>query len=401
MSDTASFFAPLEQVIRNTFIPALIGIAASEVDGELRSVLSHSVKKGGIAIRNPVDTAEHVHETSKAATSYLVRSMIDTSVEFSLKEHRSCATEEGLRARGRRLTKEQSILNERATRHHAVGRRDKRNQQNGCWLTVIPLRINGTDLSTNEFRDNLRLRYNYAPLDMPQQCDGCGAKMTVEHALQCKVGGLVHARHDDVADEFRDMCGTALGFSRVEREPKIFSGVSQRTRTEGGTADASAGSNNNNAARNITEERGDASVQGFWERRRTAVFDMRITDTDSRSQRNTDPAKILARHEKEKKNKYLHSCLEQRRDFTPMVYSVDGLAGREAKAAEKRLAGHLSAKWKKEYSTMVHYVRVRMAISVVKANSLLIRGSRERQRPRRPYILDRYAMYDWQTWSGR
>jgi hypothetical protein len=98
---------------------------------------------------------------------------------------------------------------------------------------------------------------------------------------------------------------------------------------------------------------------------------------------------------------YLHSCLEQRRDFTPMVYSVDGLAGREAKAAEKRLASHLSAKWKKDYSTMVHYVRVRMAISVVKANSLLIRGSRERQRPRRPYILDRYAMYDWQTWSGR
>ena len=41
----------------------------------------------------------------------------------------------------------------------------------------------------------------------------------------------------------------------------------------------------------------------------------------------------------------------------------------------------------------------RMALSVVKANSLLIRGSRERQRPRRPYISDRFAMYDWQTWS--
>jgi hypothetical protein len=32
---------------------------------------------------------------------------------------------------------------------------------------------------------------------------------------------------------------------------------------------------------------------------------------------------------------------------------------------------------------------------VVRANSLLIRGSRDRQRPRRPVI----AMNDWRTWS--
>jgi hypothetical protein len=38
---------------------------------------------------------------------------------------------------------------------------------------------------------------------MPNDCDGCGAKMTVEHALSCKMGGLVHIRHDDVADEWR------------------------------------------------------------------------------------------------------------------------------------------------------------------------------------------------------
>ena len=402
VSDTASFFAPLEQVIRNKFIPALIGIAASEVDGELRSLLSHSVKKSGLAIRNPVDTAEHVHETSKAATSYLVRSMIDSNVEFDIKEHRSLATEECARARQKRLKREQELLDERSQRSHAIGRRDERNKQNGCWLTVIPLRVNGTDLSANEFRDNIRLRYNFAPLDMPQHCDGCGAKMTVEHALQCKVGGLVHARHDDVADEFRDMCGQALSFSKVEREPRIYSGVSQRNRVERGDASAGDGSNtqnNNTAANNVTEERGDAGCQGFWNHRRMAVFDVRITDTDSRSNRNKDPDKILAQHEKEKKNKYLRPCLEQRRDFTPLVYSVDGLAGREARAAEKRLAYHLSAKWKKDYPTMVHYVRVRMALSVVKANSLLIRGSRERQRPRRPYISDRFAMYDWQTWS--
>jgi hypothetical protein len=33
-----------------------------------------------------------------------------------------------------------------------------------------------------------------------------------------------------------------------------------------------------------------------------------------------------------------------RKDFTPLVYSVDGIAGREAKNAEKRLAYHLLEK---------------------------------------------------------
>ena len=36
-----------------------------------------------------------------------------------------------------------------------------------------------------------------------------------------------------------------------------------------------------------------------------------------------------------------------RNDFTPLVYSVDGIAGREAKNAEKRLAYHLSEKLRK------------------------------------------------------
>ena len=76
-SDTAAHFAPLEVAIRTKFLPALLGIAASDLDGEFRELLTHGVKTGGIAIRNPVDTAVHVHETSLRATSHLVTSMVD------------------------------------------------------------------------------------------------------------------------------------------------------------------------------------------------------------------------------------------------------------------------------------------------------------------------------------
>jgi len=60
--------------------------------------------------------------------------------------------------------------------------------------------------------------------------------MTVEHALLCKTSGLVHIRHDDVADEWRHLCGTALSPYRVEHEPRIFSCVSRRARNAAGAS---------------------------------------------------------------------------------------------------------------------------------------------------------------------
>jgi hypothetical protein len=104
---------------------------------------------------------------------------------------------------------------------------------------------------------------------------------------------------------------------------------------------------------------------------------MHITDRDAKSYWKKEHTKVLEQHKKEKKDKYLQNCLEMRKDFTPMVYSVDGIAGREARNAEKRLAPQLAGKWNREYLHMVYCVRVRMAIAVVQANSLLIRGSRD------------------------
>ncbi|KAL3806424.1 hypothetical protein ACHAXA_007766, partial [Cyclostephanos tholiformis] len=276
---------PLEKEIRTSFLPALLGIPLMAIDGDYRQLLTHGVKQGGLAIRNPVDTAQRIHSTSLVATRYLTESLVrEDAGAFDLGVHRKCAKEAGQDAREFRLINEQGFLDVRGRDNPSVARRDKWNSAAGAWLSVFPNRLNGTDLSADEWRDNVRLRYNHSPLDMPAACDGCGAKMTVEHALSCKVGGLVHIRHDDVADEWRHLCGTALSPSRVEREPPIFRCSYQKR----------------------------------------------------------DFGKVLLQHEKEKKDKYLWTCLELRKDFTPMVYSVDGIAGREAQNAEKRLATHLA-----------------------------------------------------------
>ena len=54
---------------------------------------------------------------------------------------------------------------------------------------------------------------------------------------------------------------------------------------------------------------------------------------------------------------------------------MDGIAGREAQTFEKRIAHLLAEKWERHYSKLHGFVRGRMALSVVRSNSLLPRGS--------------------------
>ena len=172
--------------------------------------------------------------------------------------------------------------------------------------------------------------------------------MTVEHTLSCKKGGLVHTRHDVVADEWRNLCRTGFAFGRVGREPLIFlsANSTQHETTngrEGGGKREDRREEIEGEGRDEDKEdeegtsniRGDASCFGFWQRGRDTIFDKRITDTDAQSHQNIDPIKVLELQEKEKKAKYLAHLHEQRKDFTPMVYSLDGIAGKETKRAEK------------------------------------------------------------------
>ena len=61
---------------------------------------------------------------------------------------------------------------------------------------------------------------------------------------------------------------------------------------------------------------------------------------------------------------------------TPLIYSVDGMAGREAQAFEKRIAHLLVETWERHYSVLRGFVRGRMALPEVRSNTLLLRGSR-------------------------
>ena len=89
-------------------------------------------------------------------------------------------------------------------------------------------------------------------------------------------------------------------------------------------------------------------------------------------------ADALATEEKDKKDKYLQPCLERRHSFTPMVYSVDGNPGTEAVAAQQHLALLLSNKLKQEYLEMCGFVKSQMSLVIVRSNTLVICGTRDK-----------------------
>ena len=78
------------------------------------------------------------------------------------------------------------------------------------------------------------------------------------------------------------------------------------------------------------------------------MFDIRTINLDAGSYLRMTPEKALEKAEKKKKDLYLQACLKRRRNFTPIVYSADGIPGAEALAAQKRLAALLNYKLKQE-----------------------------------------------------
>uniref|UniRef100_A0A1X7V4V2 Uncharacterized protein n=1 Tax=Amphimedon queenslandica TaxID=400682 RepID=A0A1X7V4V2_AMPQE len=87
------------------------------------------------------------------------------------------------------------------------------------WLNVLPTVRDNFHLSPNEFRDTLCLRYAKPLLNLPHSCDGSGSPLTTSHALDCKKGGLITLRHNEIRDVLHDV--SSMAWSQVIKEPLV------------------------------------------------------------------------------------------------------------------------------------------------------------------------------------
>ena len=323
---------PIEVALRERFIPAVLGHKGYVPSDSARQLFANGVKQGGLAIRIPHEQAEPLHAVSGEATRLLVAALL-SGEELDLASHRRCVKQASSKARDLRIAEEEAFLLQLGIDEGPkVARRFKRMKGSGAWLTRLPSQYEGTQLTRDEWHDNVSLRYGMRPANLPQQCDGCGANFNVRHALTCKKGGLVTWRHNDARDEWAWLCRKALPDSSVGTEPYIHYGAGLRAGQRGAHAGDTGADGVQEGSDDLGgEARGDVSARGFYARRRVCIFDIRVTDTDAASYGNRSPAKVLANAEKEKEDKYGKACKDRQRDFAPMVYSVDGLPGKTAK----------------------------------------------------------------------
>ena len=293
-------FQDVEFSLASNFLPAIFGVEVSSAE---RDLLSLPLRMRGLGIVNPVTATPYCYSASIHSTTSLVKFI--TGSLFNA------------------LLTQLDPLQQRAVLHA------KEFNLSG-WLSVIPLERDQFDLSPQEFRDALALRYQKPMLNLPGNCDGCGATFTVDHALDCRFGGLVTRRHNEVRNAFGDLA--SMVWSPVHREPVVWEAF------DDGHGALIA----------------DLAVCGVWQSQCDALFDIRVVDTDAPSYRSCATQDILRTAELDKKRKYLQACQDRRASFIPICVSVDGLLGKEIDFLIHRLCDFLCVKWERPFNLVMN-----------------------------------------------
>ena len=176
-----------------------------------------SIKRRRSRYFNPTTLSDHCFESSLQSIIFLRCSILQQipfeldahidSIQFSRHSHQQCR-QDFFAAAYARVIGEFDHLQQCAIQ-----------RARDSWLSVLPLQSHHFDLSVQEFWDALALRYRKPLLNLPAFCDDCGSSFSVEHALDCRVGGLVGQCHNEVRDAVCDLA--TLVWSQVQKEPIV------------------------------------------------------------------------------------------------------------------------------------------------------------------------------------
>jgi len=176
-----NLFAPLDVVLTSTFLPAVFGC---EVTPREYLLFSLPVQFGGLGVYRLHYTAEFCFSASRDATLVIVQALhgfrsfeVDHHEETVIHAHKDFVRQSELR--------NDEFFSTLLPQFDGVCCRSveqaKTNNLSGWlmvlsgWLTVLPVSQDHYDLTAQEFRDALALRYRKPLLNVPSSCDGCGA----------------------------------------------------------------------------------------------------------------------------------------------------------------------------------------------------------------------------------
>jgi hypothetical protein len=191
--------------LSRTFLPTLFEDDYDD-DDPRRDISCLPVKWAGLAVPNPTLAADANYEVSTLLCSHILAAFRGVNT-FRSAKHKSVISEVKTELKLCNEAKHESSITLLASKLSCgdCSRTILRGQETGQWLSVLPSAVNGTERSAQKFYDALLLRHARGPPDLPPFCDGCNQKFSMRHALECKKGGLVISRHDEIRDELRDL----------------------------------------------------------------------------------------------------------------------------------------------------------------------------------------------------
>ena len=259
VKDISNLMQPLENVIRQKFLPALLG---REVNDQERELFSLPAKHGGLGIANPCIQCDRQSSNSEQLTMPLVALIIAQERTLNargMSNTQSKIRKSQLKKKELSYSKSLEAIKETATRELKIAIEHACEQGASSWVTARPLHSHPwTVLNKGQFRDAIYLRYGWEPSRLPETCR-CGARFNVAHAMQCMTGGYRGHMHNEVQYVFYDTFKQA-GYKDVVWEPELqpLEGETLKYKT----------------ANKDREARSDVRVLGFWSRLRRAFFDI-------------------------------------------------------------------------------------------------------------------------------
>lgn len=358
ISDLADILEPLDNVINNKFIPAITeGQILSAADREL---LSLPVRLGGLGIPIYQEICSREYENSRKATQLLSPKIVAQEAEYVHDQAREREIDREIRkARDEAHKHKLDRLRTNMTKGEKRGNDLAQMKGASAWLTSLPLKDEGFILNKREFFDALAMRYRWDLRRLPSKC-ACSQGFTMDHALQCPLGGYVIWRHDRMRDLFASLLDDVANGVRTEPPLQPLSGE-----------ELTPGSNLEDEARL------DVAARGFWQRCEMAFFDIKVFNPYAKSHMKNSLQSVFRTAEQNKKTKYNDRVIKvEHGTFTPVVMSSMGGFGKESNRFVLKLVEKVAEKKGIEPSIVANYIRTKVSFELVKCQVNCIRGSR-------------------------
>ena len=179
-------------------------------------------------------------------------------------------------------------------------------------------------------------RCNQVTVRLGNTICACSDQFSVDHVMVCRRSGFIIQRHNELRDLEAEMLRMVCNDAEVEPVFQEVTGVTL-----------------NRGANKAPDDRLDIHARGFWERQRSAFFDVRVCHPNTDSYRDLTPKQIYKKHENKKKRQNVERVMEIEQGTAPLVFTTTGGMADECIEYYSRLVELIANNKGESYSSVI------------------------------------------------